>query len=167
MKHLTLQTILKFNADDLKANRDGHVSTKQFEKYKPAEVNRLAVFVIMGHVLVIGGILGAIALFTGKAAMWIVFGIVVAAALLPFVLLQNEGNIKPALRGDVKVGKVMKACGIVILTERKGRQIYYDLYVDGVTLQISATQAAAFVHEDSYCIYYLPRSLMLLSAEPL
>src|SRR5688572_27680062 len=103
MKHLTLQTTLKFNADDLKANRDGRVSTTQFEKYKPAEVNRLAVYVIMGHVLVIGGILGAIALVTGKAAMWIVFGVVVAAALLPFVLLQNEGNIKPTLRGDVKV----------------------------------------------------------------
>jgi hypothetical protein len=167
MKHLTLQTILKFNADDLKANRDGRVSNTQFEKYKPAEVNRLAVYVIMGHVLVLGGIFAAIAIFTGKGAMWIVFGIVVAAALLPFVLLQNEGNIKPALRGDVKLGKVMKACGIIILTERKGRQIYYDLYVDGVTLQISASQAAAFVHQDSYCVYYLPRSLMLLSAEPL
>lgn len=167
MKHLTLQTILKFTADDLKANRVGIVSNTQYEKYKPAEVSHLAVYVIMGHVLVIGGILGAIALFTGKAAMWIVFGVVVAAALLPFVLLQNEGNIKPALRGDIKLGKVMKACGIVILTERRGREKYYDLYVDGVTLQISATQAAAFVHEDTYCVYYLPRSMMLLSAEPL
>jgi hypothetical protein len=167
MKHLTLQTLLKFTADDLKANREGRISSKQFEKYKPAEVNRLAVYVILGHVLVIGGILGAIAIAVGKWEMWIVFAIVVGAALLPFVLLQNEGNIKPALRGDVKAGKVAKACGIVILTERKGRSVYYDLYVDGVTLQISANQAEAFVHGDSYCVYYFPHSLMLLTAEPL
>ena len=35
MKHLTLQTNLKFTADDLKSNRVGRVSKRQFENYKP------------------------------------------------------------------------------------------------------------------------------------
>jgi hypothetical protein len=167
MKHLTLQTTLKFTVDDLKANRDGRVSKRQFDKYKPPEINKMAIWVLLGHGLVIGGILGAIAVATGETAMWLVFGIVVAAAFLPFVLLNNEGNLAPALRGDVLGGKVAKTCGIVVLTQEQGRDTRFDLYVDGVTLKISRSQAAAFVHGEGYCVYYLPNSLTLLSAEPL
>jgi hypothetical protein len=167
MKHLTLQTTLKFTADDLKSNRDGRVSKRQFEKYKPPEINKMAIYVLLGHGVLIGGILGAIAIATGETAMWIVFAIVVAAAFLPFVLLNNEGNLTPVVRGDVLAGVVEKTCGIVILTEHSGREIYYELYIDSITLKISRSQAAAFVHGDSYCIYYLPKSRTLLTAEPL
>jgi hypothetical protein len=167
MKHLTLQTSLKFTADDLKANRDGRVSKRQFDKYKPPEINKMAIYVLLGHGLLIGGVLGAIAIATGETAMWIVFAIVVAAGFLPFVLLNNEGNLAPVLRGDVLAGKVEKISGIAILTEHRGRDVYYDLYIEGITFKISPSQAAAFVHGDSYCIYYLPKSQTVLTAEPL
>jgi hypothetical protein len=166
MSHLQLQSKLKFSVDDLRENRDGRISEKQHEKFKPPEVNRLVLWVLLGHAVFIGGLLGAIAIITGSIAAWVVLAIVMAFGMLPFVVMKNEGNITPLLRNDYESGKVKQACGIVILSEKKGRRIYYELYVDAVTLKITAKEAAAFIHEETYCIYYLPRSLKLISAEP-
>ncbi|GAB5490521.1 MAG: hypothetical protein Phog2KO_07360 [Phototrophicaceae bacterium] len=165
---LQLQRTLKFNTDDLKLNREGQLSEAQHDKHKPPEVSKLALYVIGGHALLIGGLLGAIAIITGKLAMWIVLAIVLGLGLLPFVLMKNEGDIKPTLRGDVKNGFVKKACGITIITQTKNRDNVssYELYVDGLTLKLTANQASAFVSEEIYCVYYLPLSKTLLSAEP-
>lgn len=166
MSQLQLQRILQFTVDDLRENREGRISEKQQDKFKPPEVNRLVVWVLLGHAIFIGGLLGAIAILTGSIAAWIVLGVVLAFGMLPFVVLQNEGNITPLLRGDYESGKVKQACGVVILTEKKVRRVYYELYIDGIILKISAKEATAFIHEEIYCVYYLPRSLKLISAEP-
>jgi hypothetical protein len=162
-----LERSLKFTQEDLAMNREGRMSPAQRAAWKPPRPNQLAVMVIGGHVLLIGGLLGLIALITGKAALWIVVLIVVGLTLLPFVLMQNEGNIRPALRNDVAQGKVACACGIAILQRRQGRQISYDLSVGGVTVSLTAAQAGAFRNQEQYCIYYLPHSLTLVSAEEL
>lgn len=165
---LQLQRTLKFTLEDLKLNRDGQLSEAQREKHKPPEVSRLALYVIAGHALLIGGLLGAIAIITGEFAMWIVLAIVVALGLLPFLLMNNEGNINPTLRGDVQHGVVKKACGITIIKQTKDRNNIssYELYVDDLTLKLTASQASAFINEEVYCVYYLPLSRTLLSAEP-
>lgn len=164
---LQLQRILKFDTDDLKINREGKISEAQHDKHKPAEVSKLALYVIGGHAILIGGLLGAIALITGEVAMWIVLAIVLGLGLLPFVLMTNEGDINPALRGDVQNGFVKKACGITIITKTTNNNVStYELYVDGLTLKLTTNQASAFVSEEIYCVYYLPLSKTLLSAEP-
>lgn len=165
---LQLQRTLKFSTDDLKANREGQMSEAQALKYIQPEMSKIALVVIFGHALVIGGLLGAIAIITGKVAMWIVLGIVLAMGLLPFVLMHNEGNINPTLRSDSKRGVTKKSCGIVILTPKKRRNnsTYVQLYIDGININISDEQSKAFVNEEVYCVYYLPLSRILLSAEP-
>jgi|GEM_PF-5183695 len=168
MQHLQLQRNLNFTVDDLRANREGRISEAQHEKHKPPEVSKLAFYVIGGHAVVIVGLLGAIALVTGKMAMWIVVGVVLALGLLPFLIMNNEGNINPTLRGDVQKGTVAKACGIVFINENVSRNNTrtYELYVDGITIKLTSNQAGAFIHEQDYCVYYLPLSKTLLSAEP-
>ncbi|MEM9953728.1 MAG: hypothetical protein AAF846_19115 [Chloroflexota bacterium] len=167
MQHLQLQRTLNFTVDDLRANQEGRISEAQFEKHKPPEVSKLALYVILGHAIVIIGLLGAIAIVAQRPAMWIVVGVVVALGLLPFLVMNNEGNINPTLRGDVQKGKVKKACGIAIITKNQGRTATsYELYIDGITLKLTANQAGAFISERDYCVYYLPLSLTLLSAEP-
>ena len=167
MQHLQLQRILKFNTDDLKLNREGHLSEAQHDKHKPPEVSKLALYVIGEHAILIGGLLGTIAIITGKLAMWIVLAIVLGLGLLPFVLMNNEGDINPTLRGDVKNGVVKKACGITIITKTTNNNVSkYELYVDGLTLKLTTNQASAFINEETYCVYYLPLSKTLLSAEP-
>ncbi len=165
---LQLQRSLKFTLDDLKLNRSGQLSEAQHEKHKPPEVSRLAFYVIAGHAILIGGLLGAIAIITGKFAMWIVLAIVLGLGLLPFLLMNNEGNINPTLRGDVQNGVVKKACGITIIKQTTDRNNVssYELYVDDLALKLTASQASAFINEEVYCIYYLPLSRTLLSAEP-
>jgi len=166
MSLLQLQRTLKFDVDDLRANRDGRMSERQRGKYQTPQPNKLVIGVIIGHGVLITGILGAIAIATGERALWVVLGIVVAVAFIPFVLMQNEANIKPTLKSDVNKGKVAVACGIVILTAKGNNNPYYELYVDGVTMRITPSQASAFVDKETYCVYYLPLSYMLLTAEP-
>ena len=166
MSHLQLQRTLQFSVDDLRENRDGRISEKQRERFKPPEMNKLVMWVLLGHAVFIGGLLGTIAIMTGSIAAWIVLGVVLAFALFPFLSMRNEGNLTPLLRGDYEAGRVKQACGIVILTEKQGRKVYYELYIDGITLKISAKEAAAFINEEVYCVYYLPGSLKLISAEP-
>lgn len=168
MQQVQLQRIFKFTTDDLKANRTGTLSESQVTKNEPPKPNKLVFIVIIGHALVIGGILGAIAIATGEMALWIVLAIVVAMGLMPFVMMGNEGNINPAFRNDIEAGKVRKVCGMVIVhkIERENRTPKYELYIDGLAFQLSTPQAGAFVSEKDYCIYYLPLSKKILSAEP-
>lgn len=160
-----LQRLLKFTEEDLAANRDGRMSAAQRTAWKPVQPNQLAVMVIAGHVLVIGGLLGVIAMVTGKAALWIVVVFVAGLSLLPFVLLRNEGDLRPALRNDIAQGKVLCSCGIAILQRKQARTPYYELTVSGVSVRLTPAQAKAFQHEENYCIYYLPHSLTLVAAE--
>lgn len=160
-----LERSLKFTPEDLAMNREGRMSPAQRAAWKPPRPNQLAVMVIGGHVILIGGLLGLIAIVTGESALWLVVLIVVGLTLLPFVLMQNEGNIRPALRNDIAQGKVASACGIAILQRKQGRQVSYDLSIGGVTVSLTPAQATAFRDREQYCIYYLPHSLMLVSAE--
>ncbi|MGB7339117.1 MAG: hypothetical protein WBC91_09520 [Phototrophicaceae bacterium] len=168
MQHLQLQRILNFNVDDLRANREGKISEAQHDKHKPPEVSKLALYVIFGHAIVIVGLLGAIAIISARPAMWVVVGVVLALGLLPFLIMNNEGNLNPTLRGDVQKGRVEKVCGIAFITQNKDRNNIssYELYIDGMTFKVTSSQASAFIHEQDYCIYYLPLSKTLLSAEP-
>lgn len=162
----SLHSALSFTEDDLHANRAGYLSAAQRKRYAPPQFQPVVMIAILGHLVFVGGLLGVIALLTGAAAMWIVLLVVLGLGALPFILLRNEGNIRPALRGDVARNNVHVACGIAVLEEKRGRRPYVELTVDGITVQLQPQQARFFVPGADYCIYYLPNSRTLLSAEP-
>jgi len=165
MRQQQLQRTLKFTEDDLNANRSGRLSDAQRERLEPPKVNRLVTMVIVGHMALIGGILGLIALLTGEAILWLVLLIVLGMAALPFVMMQNEGNLRPVLKADILRGKVASSSGAVFLEPRSNRRV--DLLIDGIAVEMSPRQAGAFQHGGEYTVYYLPQSKRLLTAEVL
>lgn len=165
MNQQQLQRVLKITNADLAANREGRLSDAQQQRMQPPQVNRLVLYVILGHMLLIGGLLGMIALVTGEAVLWLVLLIVVGLGAFPFITMQNEGNIKPALKSDVLGGKVRSTSGMVFLEPRGSRRV--DLRINGKIIEATPRQAAAFQDEGEYIVYYLPQSRLLISAEVL
>jgi DoxX len=167
MSQLQLMRILQFTTDDLRTNREGRLSALQRERFTPPKPNQLVVAVVFGHLLAIGGLLFVLALYTKSAALGLVMVIVVLLLFAPFGWVQQKQQQRPVVQDDIAKGKVHQACGNIILTAQKQRKVYYELTVDGITLEISAVEAAGFRNEGLYCVYYLPGSKLLLAAEAL
>ena len=167
MSQLHLMQSLKFTTEDLQANRENRISAAQRENFTPDKMNPIVVMVFMGHLLVIVGILVAIAIITKAWAMWIVVVIVTILMGAPFGFVQQKGQMRPIVQDDLVKGVVAQACGTVFLEEKHGRKPYVELTVEGVTLELEPKQATYFLHEGTYCVYYLPGSLTILSAEPM
>lgn len=163
----TLMRALKFNEHDLEANRAGTMSDAQRERLGPAQFSSLVFAVIGIHAVLIVGILGAIAIMTGETALWIVMFAVLGLGLVPFVLMRNEGNLRPAVKNDVSQGKVAQVEGMATLEIKKGRYTYYELSLGATTFRISSKAYGAFRQGEAYRAYYLPTSETLLTAEPL
>ena len=167
MSQLQLMRILQFTTDDLRTNREGRLSTLQRERFTPPKPNQLVVAVVFGHLIAVGGLLAFLAIFTKSAALWVVMVVVVLMMFAPFGWVQQKNQQRPIVQDDIAKGRVDKACGNILLIEKKGRKTYYELTISGITLEISAAEAAGFRNEGAYCIYYLPGSRLLLSAEPM
>jgi hypothetical protein len=167
MSQLQLMRILQFTTDDLRTNRDGRLSELQRERFTPPKPNRMVVIVMFGHLIAVGALLAVLAIFTKSAALWVVMGVVVLMMFAPFGWIQQKNQQRPIVQDDIAKGRVEKACGNILLVEKKNRKIYYELIVSGITLEISQAEAAGFRNEGAYCIYYLPGSRVLLSAEPM
>ncbi|XWX03208.1 hypothetical protein VZO05_11920 [Aggregatilineales bacterium SYSU G02658] len=158
-----LARALKFTAADLEQNRQGRISAAQRQPYTTPPVSRIAVYVILGHGALLLGLLGAIAVVANQPVMWLVLGIVAVMGLMPLFLTRSEFLSRPVVQDDVNRGKVAQVCGVVSLTMEGKR---YDLRVGtyefrGVSLKVWG----AFKQNIAYCVYYLPRSGVILSAE--
>lgn len=166
MSQLHLMQSLKFTTEDLKANRENRISAAQRENFTPEKTKPIVAMVFMGHLLAVVGILVTIAIITGAWAMWIVVVLVTVLMAAPFGFIQQKDQMRPIMRDDLAKGFVAQACGTVFLETKQGRKPYVELIVNGVTFELEPKQAAYFRHEGMYCIYYLPGSLTILSAEP-
>jgi len=167
MSRLELMRNLKFDTEDLRTNRDGKISPTQRERFQPPKLNPVIMLTMLAHLGLVGGIIAVLAILTGSKALWFVLILVTILTLMPFGWMQEAHRVRPVVMSDVNRGKVVKSCGIVILRENKGRTTTFDLLVDGVALAITPSEAAAFRNENRYCVYYLPESKTLLSAEPM
>jgi hypothetical protein len=165
-QHYLMQT-LKFTDADLKANRAGQISAAQRERYTPPKPTPLVMGVVLAHIAAVGGLLAILAIVTKSAVLWVIFVVVVVTLMTPIGMMQQGGILpRPVLRQDIASGKVAKACGMVILQPQQSLKPYYELTVAGVTMEIEPAIAAQFKENEIYCVYYLPGSRTLLSAEP-
>lgn len=159
-----LANALKFTEADLKANRQGRISEAQRQPYATPQVNRIAIYVVLGHAALLIGVFGALAIIVNKPALWGILLLVGGLALLPFMAARNEFLRRPVVQDDINRGRVESVCGVVELSSEKNR---YHIVVAGrrfanVTLRLWG----AFSADQPYCIYYLPQSAIILSAEP-
>lgn len=159
-----LAKALKFSQEDLDANRSGRISAAQRAAYKPPVVASIAQWVLLGHFVLLAGIFGVIAIFTHTPAMWLILLLVCGLAGLPFFVARNEFLARPVLQDDIARGKVARACGLALLTHEGTR---YTLVVEGIAFNVPLKVWSAFQASAGYCVYYLPNSRVLLTAEPL
>lgn len=158
-----LARALKFTADDLEMNRQGRVSAAQRQPYAKPTLNPLAVYVILGHAALLVGLLGVIALIVNQPILWLVLLVVGAMALMPFFLIRSEFFSRPVVQDDLNRGKVAQVRGVATLTMEGKR---YHLRIGTQEFRdVSLKVWGAFQQNRSYCVYYLPRSGVILSAE--
>jgi hypothetical protein len=158
-----LASALKFTPEDLEANRNGRMSEAQRKPYAVPQVSRIAIYVILGHALLLVGIFGAIAIVVNEPALWGILLLVAGLALLPFFVSRNEFLRRPVVQDDVNRGKVARVCGVVELPMENNR---YHLHIEGKQFRnLTLKVWGAFRPNQAYCIYYLPQSSIILSAE--
>lgn len=164
-----LLNALGYAPADLAANRKGRLSKKQRQKYAPPKISPLVQTVIWGHMAVVGGILGAIAVISGEMILLLVMGIVAGLGALPFMMMQNEGALRPVVSADVAKGDVAQACGTVFLEResRKNRGVNYYLMIKEHKLRITSKVYSALTPNADYCVYYMPYSKEFIAAETL
>jgi hypothetical protein len=158
-----LARALKFSAADLEMNRQGRVSAAQRQPRAAPQVSQIAVYVILGHAALLVGLLGAIAVIANQPALWLVLAIVGVMALMPLFLARAEFLSRPVVQDDLNRGVVAQTCGTAHLTQEGQR---YHLRVGSEEFpNVSLKVWGAFRQNERYCVYYLPRSKVILSAE--
>ena len=165
-RNRALMSALKFDEDDLAQNRAGKLSAQK-KQYDTPPMSPLVQTVILGHLVVVGGLIALIAIVSGEPAMWLVLAAVLGLAGLPFFMMKNEAALRPVVTADVRRGRVEKTCGTVFVQKAKSEQrgARYTLTVEGVQMSIPAKAFTAFRHGEAYCVYYLPNSKTFISAE--
>lgn len=151
--------------EDIVANRAGRLSERQKTWLAPPKVRGLVLLVIAGHMALIGGLLGAIALITGEPILFFVLLIVLGLGALPFMLIGREGIGRPVLQNDVQRGKVSMIQGTIVPDPDTVNRRYY-VQVGDLRFKVTARVYGRFIANADYRLYYLPDSKTLLSAEP-
>lgn len=158
-----LASALKFTPEDLQANRSGRISVAQRTRHEAPRISSVAVYVLIGHGVVLMGLLGTIALIVNKPAMWGVLLIVAGLAMLPFFAARNEFVRRPVLQDDVNRGSVAVVTGDAQLPMENQR---YHVRVGNQEFRnVSLKLWGAFRPGVAYHVYYLPQSRIMLSAE--
>lgn len=159
-----LMNSFKFSEVDLEANREGKLSGRQKEKLVGQQPSALVQAVMVGHFVIVIGLLGLIAFASQNTWMFVITLAVIAVLAAPFSMMAGGG--RPALRDDVAKGQVMSACGDAVLTSQAGiRGNTYSLMIAQITFKIEERTYRQIENGRAYCAYYLPQSRTLLSIE--
>jgi len=157
---------LRLTPDDLYANRQGQISATQHQRHAPQAVSTMVQLVLIGHLAFIMAAFGLIALVSGQAIMWVLLLVIGGIATVPFTALSSGGT--PIMKQDIARGTVESTCGMVVLDADTDRQpAVYRVSIGELTLTVDKRAYDAFRNGADYCLYYLPGSKTLLSAEAL
>ena len=161
-----LMKALQFRVTDLNANRSGQLSQRQRQELLPPPMTGIIQAVLLGHMALIGAVLVAIAVFTES---WVMLAVaIVVAGLLgaPFAMASGgEGMGSAVVQRDARTGRVKSICGLLLRKREDGPRPGHLIHLEGETFSVKASVYAAFQDDQHYCIYYLPESRRILSAE--
>lgn len=171
----SLSTILKFNADDLAANRDGYMTVNQRSRLQQ-ETRRfvqkhvafgLSILLFFGCLLVVLFQSASISEINLMTICTLILGITLTLALPGFLFNEALGR-RRAVRADLYKGHVEAAEGLVALTiYQRGRYSGLEISVGGETFKAESDVFVAFKNGEPYAVYYAPHSRTLLSAKHL
>ncbi|HEX2908354.1 MAG TPA: hypothetical protein VHO69_15890 [Phototrophicaceae bacterium] len=153
-----LMAALDFTVMGLGANQDGHLSQQQKTRLQ-YERKQALLFAIPISLVVIPIALLFLAYNVRHPAEW-GYGGIGLGLLLGFTLIPFRRAIR--LTRDLRANRVEAVQGYVSL-DMNGSQC--SVTIGNQTWQVNKNVFLAFKNGDPYCLYYLPHSRTLLSAE--
>ena len=160
-----LMQALRFDQRDLAKNREGQLSPRQISRLQPPRFQGLAVWILLGHVALIIALLGTIAIVSQQWGLLLVALFVGGMAGMPMIMVRDQRFMRPDVGADVRKGVVKSVCGHTSRHTRPDQERSYYIIIDETTFEVSSKVYGGFFQEGEYCIYYLPRSRMIVSAE--
>jgi sorbitol-specific phosphotransferase system component IIBC len=155
----------KFTADDLTANRDGYMSKpQQSRRQRKRRLDTLGFrFGQLVLILLLAGMVHLTVRTNG--IIWLAF---VGALIGLFVLWALGSLLSPAsdYKADHHKRDVVTICGNVLqIPVYTSNRSSNRIQIEGIEFKISNDQSLAFEDNRPYCIYYMPDSNIVLSAE--
>jgi hypothetical protein len=158
-----LMESIGFDEDDLEANRAGHFTQKQIDKFAAAQKKTLNAAIFF--TLLIGAVLVFLALGVSLSITALRPLLIIATLPLSLIFAALIFHIH-RLRTDVHDDDIGSVEGRIDLSLQPVQNTAnYFLRVEGVRLHIGKNAFLAFKNGDPYCIYYSRRAKKLLSAE--
>lgn len=166
-----LAAALKFNDDDLQANRAGRLTVRQRNR---VHVRRRMVIIALTLITAFVGIISAVVILAvllgaavSEVAILLALGGEVVTAGLAWLVWSLRQHYKTYLRE----GHVARIEGPVTMYQLRERQddktrTVYALRIGHLEFEIPEAALSAFTEGSHYIIYYAPDPLTLLSAEP-
>lgn len=168
ISHTTLnkdiQDAFSFTNAELVANREGHLTSAQQEQLK--QKRRMSIVLVLGAIAALA-LIGQTLSHPAQATRNINHPIlpIVIVGLFITVCFSTFYDLS-RLSTDMKYGQIETIEGPV--THRitgAGRSTLYKVVVQGQYFTVTRKQLEAFVEGETYILYYMPYSKMLLTAE--
>jgi hypothetical protein len=163
-----LMRVLRFDEDDLEANRAGTLSTRQVADLKAER--RSQIFWLVFFSLLYLGVVSLILMrsnLNSPLALSLIGAVVVGIGVVGIGVagFGYVTRIKP-LGKDIRENKALAVDGRADLSlKRQGSQIKYALAVGKLRFPIQKDEFLSFKNRDPYCVYYTPHSKRILSVE--
>jgi hypothetical protein len=154
-------TALGVSKDDTLFNRSGRISDRQKDILKGERRRRLSTLGIM-----FVGVMFMVWAFQSFASLTDMPPIVIIFMGIFVIILGIQAYNVLQVSRDLQDDRVESRVGIVTRRSRSAgsNSRIYELIVDGVTLTVSRKIYNAIIHNDTYHIYYAPRSKVLVNA---
>jgi hypothetical protein len=166
-----LAAAIGFNDDDLRANREGRLTTRQRNR---VFARRRTLIIALTIITAIIGIMSAIVILavltraeiSVPAILLGLGGEVVTVGLAYLVWSLRQGYRKYLLPGYVQQITGPVTCYQLRERQNDKTKTAYYLRIGDLEFEISDVALSAFTDGAPYSIYYVPRPLTLLSAQP-
>jgi len=161
-----LMAALGFDAEDLQANREGQLSSRQVARLRQVQRRQVALAALVFLVFVVAA---TIFLYAGQGQGSQILALAGAALLaLNAIFLGAAARSIMRLERDMRAGGVEALAGIAERVLRRGRHSdQFVIRIGGASLQVSRAVFQSFRHECAYRIYRSAGAGTLLSAEAL
>ena len=164
-----LMHALNFTEADLTANRDGFMSDGQ-KLYWRQRRKWTTIAFRLGQIIIVMLLAGLVQLAVQRnGIIWLAF----IVGLMGLAVLWTVGDLlNPATdyQDDLRKGHVYSVCGNMKRTDINSKyphDYFHKIEVETIWFRVNGFRWAIFQNGHSYCLYYMPDSKIILSAEPL
>lgn len=166
-----LDAALQFNAEDLNANREGRLSVRQRNR---VFARRRSVLIALAIITLMMGVISGVvilAVLLGAAVSEMAILLALGGEIVTVGLAYLGWSLRQNFQKYLLPGRVARIEGPVTCYQLRERQnektrIGYYLRIGDLEFEISDAALNAFIDGAPYIVYYVPRPLTLLSAEP-